>query len=65
MSGWAYVWVGFCPTAGDIYVVERVHATGSLKSQGLIGLHNFTGADWGGKFVGITKEKLGWRMHDG
>jgi len=40
----------------EIDVVERVHAIGSLKSQGLIGLHNFTGADWGGKFVGISKK---------
>jgi len=22
----------------------------------LIGIHNFSGADWGGKFVGITKK---------
>ena len=27
-----------------------------VKSKGLIGLHNFTGADWGGKCVGISKE---------
>ena len=27
------------------------------KCQALIGFHNFTGADWGGKFVGKTKEK--------
>ena len=40
----------------EIDVVDRVHAIGSLKSQGLIGLHNFTGADWGGKFVGISKK---------
>jgi len=25
------------------------------KYQGLIGLHHFTRADWGEKFVGITK----------
>jgi hypothetical protein len=29
---------------------------GRNKCQGLIGLHNFSGADWGGKFVGITKK---------
>ena len=40
----------------EIDVVEQVHAIGSLKSQGLIGFHNFTGADWGGKFVGISKK---------
>ena len=31
-------------------------AIGQEKSQGLIGLHNFTGADWGGKFVGVSKK---------
>ena len=36
----------------------RVHAVGSLKSQGLIGLHNFTGADWGDKLMGISKKTL-------
>ena len=40
----------------EIDVVERVNANGVLKSEGLIGLHNFTGADWGGKFVGISKK---------
>ena len=39
-----------------IDVVEQVHAVGIYKSQGLIGLHNFSGADWGGKFVDITKK---------
>ena len=27
---------------------------GRHKCQGLIGFHNFLGADWGGKFVGLT-----------
>ena len=40
----------------DIDVVDRVKVIGHGKCQGLIGLHNFTGADWGGKFVGITKK---------
>ena len=26
------------------------------KCQGFVGLHNFSGADWGGKFVGISKK---------
>ena len=26
------------------------------KSKGLIGLHHFTGADWVGKFVGVSKK---------
>jgi len=40
----------------EIDVVERVQMIGPEKCQGLIGLHNFTGADWGGKFVGISKK---------
>ena len=35
---------------------ERVRVIGKAKSQALIGFHNFTGADWGGKFVGKTKD---------
>ena len=38
-----------------INVVERVNTIGRRKCQALIGLHNFTGADWGGTFVGISK----------
>lgn len=40
----------------EIDVIERVQVIGRHKCQGLIGLHNFSGADWGGKFVGITKK---------
>ena len=40
----------------EIDVVERVRVIGRRKCEGLIGLHNFSGADWGGKFVGITKK---------
>lgn len=40
----------------EIDVVERVGVLGRHKCQGLIGLHNFSGADWGGKFVGISKK---------
>jgi len=39
-----------------IDVVEKAHAYGLQKCKGLIGLHNFSGADWGGKFVGISKK---------
>ena len=28
---------------------------GKEKCKGLVGLHNFSGADWGGKFAGIGK----------
>ena len=40
----------------EIDVVERVNAIGINRCQGLIGLHNFSGSDWGGKFVGLTKK---------
>ena len=39
-----------------INIVERVFVIGPYKSKGLLGFHNFTGADWGGRFVGITKK---------
>jgi len=39
----------------EIDVTQRVQAIGIHKCQGLIRLHYFTGADWGEKFVGITK----------
>ena len=29
-------------------IIERVHAIGSHKVKGLLGIHNFSGADWGG-----------------
>ena len=37
-------------------VIKRVQVIGRRKCQGFIGLHNFSGADWGGKFVGISKK---------
>ena len=39
----------------EIDVTQRVQAIGMNKCQGLIGLYHFTEADWGEKFVGITK----------
>ncbi len=39
-----------------INVNDRVQVIGARKCQGLIGIHNFSGADWGGKFDGITKK---------
>ena len=30
---------------------------GTAKAKALLGLHAFTGADWGGKFSGISKRK--------
>lgn len=34
----------------EIDVIKRVQVIGRHKCQGLLGLHNFSGADWGGKF---------------
>ena len=39
----------------EIDIIKRVQVTGTRKYQGFIGLHNFSGADRGGKFVEITK----------
>ncbi|KAG0717546.1 D-ribitol-5-phosphate cytidylyltransferase [Chionoecetes opilio] len=39
-----------------IDIKERCTAIGTEKSKALIGLHNFTGADWGGKFFSISKK---------
>ena len=40
-----------------IDVVERVNSIGVRRSRGLIGLHNFTGTDWGGRFVRVSKKR--------
>ena len=39
-----------------IDIRDRVSVIGMDKSKGLIGLHHFTGAYWGGKFVGVSKK---------
>ena len=39
----------------EIDVIQQVQAIVIYKCQSLIGLHHFTGANWEGKFVGITK----------
>jgi len=44
--------------AREIDVLERGKIIAHHKCQGLLGLHNFSGADWGGKFVGITKKGM-------
>lgn len=38
-----------------INIMERVCLLGTRKSHGLLGLHNFSGADCGEKFIGISK----------
>ena len=47
---------GMGTKAREIDIFERVEVIGYHKCQGLLGLHNFSGADWGGKFIGITKK---------
>ena len=38
-------------------IKEIFAALGLPKSRGLLGFHHFTGSDYGGKFVGISKKK--------
>lgn len=44
-----------------IDIRSKCLSIGLERSKGLIGLHAFTGADWGGKFAGISKKK--WIDH--
>lgn len=39
-----------------IDIQEKVKALIKEKSRAVIGLHNFSGADWGGKLAGIVKQ---------
>ena len=39
-----------------IDICRCVQQIGVEKCKGLIGLHNFSGVDWGGKFVGVSKK---------
>ena len=48
---------GKSKTPKPIDVVKRVDSIGKQKSQGLIGMHNYTGNDFGHKSVGISKER--------
>ena len=40
----------------EIDIIKIVQIIGTRKCQGFIGLHNFSGADMGGKLVGTTKK---------
>ena len=42
----------------EIDKIKRVQVIGTRKYQRFIELHNFSGADWGEKFVWITKKSL-------
>ena len=39
----------------EIDIRNQVLAIGLRKAMGILGLHNFSGADLGGKFVGVSK----------
>jgi hypothetical protein len=41
--------------------MKRVRALGPSKCQGLIGFHNFSWADWGGKCVASAR-RPGWML---
>ena len=43
-------------TYREIDVIERLRVIGTRKCQGFVGLHNFSGANWGGKFVSKSKK---------
>ena len=40
----------------QIDICGRVKVVGRHKSRALLGFHHFTGTDWGGKFVGLSKK---------
>ena len=41
----------------EIYLNHHVANLGRKKSEAVLGLHAFTGGDWGGKYSGVTKER--------
>ena len=51
-----YMVVGRGRTKREINIIERALILGKEKCQALLGLHAFTGADWGGKFASISKK---------
>ena len=61
IQGELYFITGKGTSKRTIDIRARSLAIGNEKSKGLIGLHAFTGADWGGKFAGISKKK--WIKH--
>ena len=53
------VWMlaGTADKPKDICLNHHVANLGRKKSEAVLGLHAFTGGDWGGKFSGVTKER--------
>ena len=51
-----FVKIGKKETGMDVInVIERVRCFGVQKAKGLIGLHNLSGADWGGKLQSYNR----------
>ena len=44
--------------AWEIDGFKRAEVIRHHKYQGLLGLHNFSGTDWGSKFTGIAKTRI-------
>lgn len=47
--------VEFVNSKNNLNISDIVKVTGKEKCRGLTGIHNFSGADWRGKFVDIGK----------
>ena len=47
---------GKCDKYRSNNICERASVIGREQFQGLIGFHNLTSADWGGKMFGISKK---------
>ena len=48
--------VGRGTTKREIDIIEHAMLLGKEKCRALLGLHAFTGADWGGKSATISKK---------
>jgi len=58
-SIYADIWMiaGTLDKPKDIPISHHVNSIGRRKAGALLGLHVLTGADWGGKFAGISKDR--------
>lgn len=52
-----YMHAGRGKSSRVLDIEECCRKLGSRKCNALLGMHTFTGSDWGGKFSGITKRK--------
>ena len=48
----------------EITVRSRVEGIGQKKAKGLVGIENFSGGDWGEKFVGFKKTWIDTYLSD-